>query len=126
MKTFARGPKNPWDTRKAGHLLQRAGFGGPPEEVKELVQLGFEGAVARLLEYEAIPEDCPPPEWVTNPPEEMAWSNKVQAKLASLGVPPTTRAVVEQELNREGLTLGPFARPSRLTTFASLVAKKAA
>ncbi len=39
---------------QAAHLLERAGFGGTPAEIGELVSLGPGAAVARLVDYEAI------------------------------------------------------------------------
>ena len=39
---------------QAAHLLERAGFGGTPAEIEELVALGLEGAVARLVDYESV------------------------------------------------------------------------
>ncbi len=49
----------------------------------------------------------------------------LRAKLASLGVDPDMIGLVEEELNREGLTLGPLAHPPKLKTFASLQNKAA-
>jgi hypothetical protein len=43
----------------------------------------------------------------------------VRAKLAAMGVPPEMFGLVEEELNREGLTMGPLAKPSKLATFES-------
>ncbi len=40
--------------KQAAHLLERAGFGGTPAEIEGLLALGLEGAVARLVNYEAI------------------------------------------------------------------------
>lgn len=84
IKSYTPSAQNPWDDRKAAHLLNRAGFGGPPDEVAALTQLGFERAVDRLLNYENIPDYYPTPDWVLNPPEELAWPDKVAAKDASL------------------------------------------
>jgi uncharacterized protein (DUF1800 family) len=39
---------------EAAHLLRRAGFSGPPEEINPLVTLGREGAVNYLLDYERV------------------------------------------------------------------------
>ncbi len=47
----------------------------------------------------------------------------LRAKLASLGVDPDMIGLVEEELNREGMTLGPLAHPPKLKTFASLQGK---
>jgi len=44
-----------WDYAKARHLLFRAGFGGTPEDVKKLVELGPHKAVEFLVEYRARP-----------------------------------------------------------------------
>lgn len=49
----------------------------------------------------------------------------LKAKLASLGFTPDTLAVVEDELNREGLTLG-LAKSSRMPTFGSIASSQAA
>jgi hypothetical protein len=50
----------------------------------------------------------------------------LRAKLAELGIGGDMVGLVEEELNREGLTLGVFAHPPSLPTFASFAAKKAA
>ena len=47
-------------------------------------------------------------------------SAALRAKMNSLGIGGDMVALVEQELNREGLTLGALARPPQLTTFATL------
>ncbi len=39
---------------QAAHLLERAGFGGTPAEIEELVSLGLQGAVSRLVDYEQV------------------------------------------------------------------------
>jgi hypothetical protein len=44
-----------WGFDLAGQLLERAGFGGTPEEVARLAQLKPEQAVATLLDYRSIP-----------------------------------------------------------------------
>ncbi|MEO8349216.1 MAG: DUF1800 family protein, partial [Acidobacteriota bacterium] len=43
-----------WTRDDAAHLLRRAGFGGTPSEVDDLYARGLAGAVARLVDYEAI------------------------------------------------------------------------
>ena len=47
----------------------------------------------------------------------------LRAKLGSMGIGDDLVGLVEEELNNEGLTLGVFAHPPRLTTFASLQKK---
>jgi uncharacterized protein (DUF1800 family) len=44
-------PGNKWDFEKAAHLLNRAGFGGPPDAVESLRTLGLRGAVESLLYF---------------------------------------------------------------------------
>jgi len=56
---------DPWDKRKAAHLLQRAGFGGKPEEIESLANKGFDLAVDDLLNYERFPEGYADPTWAT-------------------------------------------------------------
>ena len=41
---------------RVAHLLRRAGFGPSEQELNEYAQLGFDGAVSRLVNYDAIPE----------------------------------------------------------------------
>lgn len=43
-----------WTRDAAAHLLRRAGFGGAPSEIDDLYARGLAGAVARLVDYEAI------------------------------------------------------------------------
>ena len=42
--------KGNWSIQEARHLLNRAGFGGSPDEVKSFHQKGREAAVEFLLE----------------------------------------------------------------------------
>ncbi len=49
-----------WDFSKARHLLARAGFGGPPEEVAKLQAMGLHRAVGQLVDFKNIqPPDIP-------------------------------------------------------------------
>ena len=41
--------KQDWDINKATHLLERAGFGGTPEEIKFLFNLGLSKAIEHLV-----------------------------------------------------------------------------
>ncbi|HEY2328793.1 MAG TPA: DUF1800 family protein, partial [Verrucomicrobiae bacterium] len=60
-----------WDYAKAAHLLNRAGFGGPPDEIQRLAGLGLDKAVALLLDYEKIPDPAPNPGWAKPDPDEI-------------------------------------------------------
>jgi hypothetical protein len=50
----------------------------------------------------------------------------LRAKLATLGIGSDMVGLVEEELNREGLTMGVLARPPKLATFANIGQQKAA
>src|SRR5215213_4963316 len=41
---------------RVAHLLRRAGFGASEQGLNEYAQLGFDGAVSRLVNYESVPE----------------------------------------------------------------------
>ncbi len=46
-----------WSYDFAAHLLERAGFGGTPEEVARLAAMTPEQAVAYLVDYKSVPND---------------------------------------------------------------------
>ena len=48
-------PRSEWSYDRAAHLLAHAGFGGTPDEIEKLADLGAERAVASLVRYERIP-----------------------------------------------------------------------
>ncbi len=52
-------PSFTWNWRTASHLLNRAGFGGTSAEIDELVRMGPQGAVERIVRYQAVPDDLP-------------------------------------------------------------------
>lgn len=56
---------NPWDRAKATHLLNRAGFGGRPDELDRVVRLGMDVAVDELIDYNRFPETFPPPDFTS-------------------------------------------------------------
>src|SRR5208282_3608565 len=59
-----------WNYKAAAHLLNRAGFGGPPAEIQRLAGLGLDKAVSALLDYENIPDPTPAPVWANPDSEE--------------------------------------------------------
>ncbi len=65
LKALAR---KKWNYTTAAHLLNRAGFGGPPAEIEHLIGLGHEGAVTFLVDYEKISDPTPDPEWAKPDP----------------------------------------------------------
>ncbi|HEY5041885.1 MAG TPA: DUF1800 domain-containing protein [Verrucomicrobiae bacterium] len=60
-----------WNYAMAAHLLNRAGFGGPPQELQKLADLGPDRAVSSLLDYQLIPDPTPNPDWAHPNPEEV-------------------------------------------------------
>lgn len=52
-------PASAWTPACAAHLLRRAGFGGTPAEIAELHALGLDGAIDRLLDWDAPDGDAP-------------------------------------------------------------------
>ena len=54
------GPSD-WNYARAGHLLERAGFGGTPEEIERLAKMTPEEAVNCLVDYDALDNKHLPP-----------------------------------------------------------------
>jgi uncharacterized protein (DUF1800 family) len=51
LQPFAPSSDDPFDATKAAHLLNRAGFGGTPDEIEHVMSLGPERAVDELLDF---------------------------------------------------------------------------
>jgi uncharacterized protein (DUF1800 family) len=51
LQPFVPTDENPFDSVKAAHLLNRAGFGGTIDEVRKVLELGPAGAVDWLLDF---------------------------------------------------------------------------
>lgn len=51
LRPFEPTGEDPFDTVKAAHLLNRAGFGGTPQEIDKVVELGPQKAVEWLLDF---------------------------------------------------------------------------
>ncbi len=49
-----------WTSASAAHLLQRAGFGGRPDEIAALTRLGPREAVRRLVRWQSVPDNFVP------------------------------------------------------------------
>ena len=58
-----------WNETTAAHLLNRAGFGGPPSEIKRLAGLGPVDAVDTLVNFEKTPDVTADPAWAKPDPE---------------------------------------------------------
>ena len=49
-----------WNYARAAHLIERAGFGAPPEEIARLAKLTPEQAVNELVDYQSIRQELQP------------------------------------------------------------------
>jgi uncharacterized protein (DUF1800 family) len=61
-----------WNYDMAAHLLNRAGFGGPPEAIQQLADMTMPEAVSYLLDYEKILDATAPPDWAHPEPDRLA------------------------------------------------------
>ncbi len=89
-------PTSRWNYQRAAHLLNRAGFGGPPADIQKLADLGPEGAVAWLVDYERIPDPTTDPVWALPDPDGIR-SYQEAIKNAT----PDERRQLQQEQNRQ-------------------------
>jgi hypothetical protein len=85
-----------WGFAQAAHLLNRAGFGGPPDAVEELVRLGPEGAVARLVDYGGPEVPSNAPAWARPDPERADRLRRLRE-----GTEEERRAAREEEQRRQ-------------------------
>jgi uncharacterized protein (DUF1800 family) len=56
-----------WDSGKAQHLLNRAGFGVPRERANHLASLSLEKAVDYIVHYDQFPEQHSDPDFLVDP-----------------------------------------------------------
>jgi uncharacterized protein (DUF1800 family) len=60
-----------WNFQAAAHLLNRAGFGGAPDDIEKLQKRGLDGAVDFLVDYENVPNQTEAPEWARPDPDRL-------------------------------------------------------
>ena len=91
-----------WNYSMAAHLLNRAGFGGTPADVKKLADLGLDGAVDYLVDYDKVPDPTPDPDWAKPEPDRM----KHLAEVYRTGTPEEKRQLQQetQRLERQRIT----------------------
>jgi uncharacterized protein (DUF1800 family) len=82
-----------WNYSTAAHLLNRAGFGGPPAEINRLAGMSMDEAVASLIDYETIPDLTPNPTWAHPDPVRM----QQIADLRKLNTPEARQQLQMQE-----------------------------
>jgi uncharacterized protein (DUF1800 family) len=56
-------PDSKWDQTTAGHLLNRAGFGGTPTEIEAIRKKGLAAAVRDFVEVKSDAANVTPPSW---------------------------------------------------------------
>ena len=92
---FAPLPAQEWNRDKAAHLLERAGFGGTPEEIDQLARLTPRQAVRRLVYFEGAPKRALPafehsgvfqPGFAAFPPSRPATTDLAKARGEAIGV----------------------------------------
>lgn len=88
-------PDSQWNYTTAAHLLNRAGFGGTPDQIQKLADLKPDEAVSALIDYEKIPDPTPDPDWARPDPERM-----LQLRDAYQNGTPEQRKQMQQENNR--------------------------
>jgi hypothetical protein len=114
-----------WDFATAAHLLNRAGFGGTPEEIERLAALPPEKAVLSLINYEQIPDSTANPDWAKPDP------GRAERLRTLRNADPETRKSMQQEEQRtqrqrsvelkhwwlERMTNGPRPLQEKMTLF---------
>ena len=88
-----------WTSASAAHLLQRAGFGGRPDEVAALTALGPREAVRRLVRWQSVPED-------------FVAFDESDLHDPSLEPFPASRPAATDAAKRDGQAIGVAAKPS--------------
>jgi uncharacterized protein (DUF1800 family) len=93
------GPED-WSFDRAAHLLERAGFGGTPEEIGALAQMTPEQAVRRLVDYRKVNNSELEPF-----DESGIWD-------AALDPFPVSRPATTEQAKAEGEALGVQVKPA--------------
>lgn len=65
-------PASQWNATTAAHLMNRAGFGGSPQDIENLRRVGLNRAVSWFIDYEKIPDATPNPDWAHPDPAIIA------------------------------------------------------
>jgi uncharacterized protein (DUF1800 family) len=88
--------KDKWNYEMAAHLLNRAGFGGPPANIQKLADLSQDQAISSLLDYENIPDATLDPDWAHPNPDEV---KQLRDSLKNAATPEEKRQI-QQAANR--------------------------
>ncbi len=97
--------ENSWTIFEAAHLLNRAGFGGSPSEIKTLHSLGREKAVESLIAPAEPPDAFPLPAWSTADAALADMRERLEqrktVKQALRDLPPEAAEKTKREANKE-------------------------
>jgi len=88
--------KDKWNYEMAAHLLNRAGFGGPPADIQKLADLSQDQAISSLLDYENIADSTLDPDWAHPNPDEV---KQLRESLKNAATPEEKRQI-QQAANR--------------------------
>ena len=91
-----------WDLQKAAHLLNRAGFGGTPDEIKVFCELGLNRAVQYVLDGPDDSTQFPRPAWAQ--PRNMVEMRQTMM-LMSDADRKAMQKDIQQKYRQEGLDL---------------------
>jgi uncharacterized protein (DUF1800 family) len=86
-------PAKNWNYEAAAHLLNRAGFGGTPDDIQKLADMTHDQAISSLLDYEKIGGLLPDPTWAHPDPERLE-AIRLQTKNAA---PADVKAIRDTE-----------------------------
>ena len=86
-----------WDSTKAAHLLNRAGFGGTPAHFDSLVRSGMAASVRCLVDGPASPVPAPAPDWA-HPTDFLALREEVR-RAAQMAPPPAANPAADAVKN---------------------------
>ena len=92
-------PSSQWNTATAAHLMNRAGFGGSPQDIENLRLMGLNRAVSWFVDYEKIPDPTPAPDCASPDPKLLA-----QRQAIIRAADPDTRRELQRQQNIEDNT----------------------
>ncbi|HUB86492.1 MAG TPA: DUF1800 domain-containing protein [Verrucomicrobiae bacterium] len=91
LKPLAQGR---WNYEMAAHLLNRAGFGGPPADITKLAALDHDQAISSLLDYENIRETTPDPDWASPGVQRL---QNLRTAMAAAATPAAKKGLQDEE-----------------------------
>ena len=87
-------PSAQWNTATAAHLMNRAGFGGSPQDIENLRLMGLNRAISWFVDYEKIPDPTPAPDCASPDPRLIA-----QRQAIMRAADPDTRRELQRQEN---------------------------